>query len=417
MKRLLPVALALATAGIMNAAITTVDQLVGSYDNITSGAKIDLSNYKDWYNWEDEDPGVVEVSKVDENTIKLANFPWENMGEIEGTVDFEAKTITFKAQIAVSYEPTATNPMQWDYWFFGCPEGWSPDIEGSGYIFEEDLLPVVATFDDNGNIFINDWSYGWDYSAYGAGYGIYVEYLATTCTLTKQLGEQDITPLLGNYYVSYDMQYLDSTDYSTWYDYSFDSIEDAEEGYEPWYITIVAGEEPNTILLPEFVYGTEDQYLTGVVNMENRTITFPAQLLYTYYYEDGDYIDCYFVKVPEKLNTVETGGAYVDPDACDPVIATFDEDFNITMIDWGFGWDYSHWYGDAYPVYCEYRKTKAVFTNVNNYNSGVGAIVNNVETPACYYDLQGRAIKNADNLPAGLYIRTQNGKSEKFIIK
>lgn len=112
----------------------TIDDFVGEYTYNTTG-----QYYNDSYEWEEfAYTDVVNITKVEgsENQLVFDGFYWTDC-TVVGTVDFQAKTITFEPQAWGSY----------GYYFAG-------DTNAS--------TPVVATFDDNFNVTVSQWN-GWYY--------------------------------------------------------------------------------------------------------------------------------------------------------------------------------------------------------------------------------------------------------------
>lgn len=134
-----------------NAKAITVDDLVGSYVENTSG-----QDYWNWTSWVDfTQTANVTISKVDENTVTVYNlYNWGT--ELTGTVDLTAMTITLQSQ-AFGY-----------YVFCGYP--WD---ESGAYSSEN---PVVATISDDGQtIEIGSWALAYpEYyeSAYVSAYSV-----------------------------------------------------------------------------------------------------------------------------------------------------------------------------------------------------------------------------------------------------
>lgn len=125
---------------------TSVDVLVGTYDNILSGWELiyDDSNNS---NWETVDKTVTaKISKIDDKTISIEGlFSSSYYGDltVEATVDLSAMTITI-------------DPQQFGYYIFAGDGGATEAVVGT---ISEDMSIVFRNF----NLWY-DWgdSYGWD---------------------------------------------------------------------------------------------------------------------------------------------------------------------------------------------------------------------------------------------------------------
>lgn len=131
-------------------ATLTIDQLVGSYKEVASGYDYNIwgwgtTDYSFAY-----DDNTVTISKVDETTVKLLGFYWCSE-ELVGTVDVEARTITFQPQVLGSYYTFAQET--------------------------DEQAPVVATIAEDGSILIKGW---------GAWYGGYTYIEGAETKLSKQ---------------------------------------------------------------------------------------------------------------------------------------------------------------------------------------------------------------------------------------
>lgn len=129
----------------------SVDDLVGDYTEETSAYDY-VYDYDVPYQYSGN---TVTISKVDDSTVTLSNFYWAEE-PLTGTVDFDARTITFETGQTFCY-----------YYTFASTTDQS--------------VPVVATFDANATITINNWT------AWGEYNGVWYTYVEdAVSTLTKQ---------------------------------------------------------------------------------------------------------------------------------------------------------------------------------------------------------------------------------------
>lgn len=368
------------TMQVLNPA-TFADWIDCSFDSKTAG-------YGSFYITAGEEPGTIVIPGFIEGKEEYKNV---------GIVDMDARTITFKPQVV--YEESG-----YQYCLIKLPEDMSENLSTTMGVVFENAEPVIATFDEAYNITFNDWTYGVNYGALYPGMGVYPEYNSTQAFFTPKGNEAaDVTPFLEEYNNSFTFEMLNIETYTDWVEASFNS---EEAGYGSF--TIKAGEQAGTIVIPDFINGWEGFSNVGVVDMENRTITFAPQVVY----EEQGYPYC-LIKQPAYLPDNMSTFAGVKMSEAEAVIATFDEQFNITFNDWTYGWDYSAFY-PGMGMYPFYRNTTAKFTRKC---SSVGLITGQDDNEVHYYDLQGREVQNNGNLPSNIYIRIQNGKAQKILIK
>ncbi len=145
MKKFTLTVLAVAFGLFANAAVSSTDDLVGTYDAEASGWQ--WFNYSDWQAVPTDHS--VTVTKVDDTTVTIENLLGYN-SELTGTVDITAKTITIA--------PTTS----FNSWFTLAGE----DSETSS---------VTGTFDDEGTI---------SFSGFGAWYSGITYLYGVSVTLT-----------------------------------------------------------------------------------------------------------------------------------------------------------------------------------------------------------------------------------------
>ena len=137
-------------AGTVTGGGATIDDLVGTYKAVESNNYFfDYNTTNDWVDYSGQETDVT-ITKVDDTTIIMKNFyGWGT--DLTGTVNLEAKTITFDPQ----------------------------DFSGFTFcLYDKPSEAVVATFDDNFTITVTNWTLS--YSNYS-----YV-YAGASSVLTKQ---------------------------------------------------------------------------------------------------------------------------------------------------------------------------------------------------------------------------------------
>lgn len=118
-----------------------IEDLCGSFTAVITGTECVTSS--SWTDFEYE--YTLTLTEIDDVTVSLNDFFWTGLS-LTGTVDFEAKTITFAPQPWGVYRFCLNNEDEW------------------GYISDEQ--PVVAIFDDSYNITIPNWTATYDNYTY-----------------------------------------------------------------------------------------------------------------------------------------------------------------------------------------------------------------------------------------------------------
>lgn len=359
---------ALMMTSVNEANAITVDDLVGDYVETTSGY-----DFWNWWTWEPFDySGGVTITKVDDTTIAMQGLlNWWNdtdgdgnydaLNTLNGTVDFEAGTITFQPQ----YMETP--------WYTFCATNWDDTAEG--YTADQ---PVIATFDvETGIITINNWSM------------VYQSYLSSYSNASTTLYK-----------------------YDRWAEGSYDTGKfntDKEVDGTAWIYGLKDGSYLITEMLPN------GKYLRFVPG-EDGTWGDP----WGTYYADRTYGEYYFYgmfkedRVSEEF-TNEDGSELTLKVVIDDYLYVLDNKFNFDPENGELSFDYEYYYS-ANSAKPEYEGTYKLTwtTSGGDDTDGIASVKtgNGIEAPV--YNLSG--VKVADNrnaLPRGLYI--SDGK--KFVVK
>ncbi len=204
----------------------TLDDIVGTYSAVSNGWYYDsYSSVPDWVEVKDQDNEVTITANSD-GTVNIYNFyGWED--NFTGKVDFSARTITVPASTWAT--------------FYTFADASSED------------KAVVATINDDNTI---------TFSNFGAWYSNFSYiYEGSTCVMTKKVKALTIDDLVG----TYDAKVSGSDLFSgNWTEQTVDRTDE---------VTISANEDGTVTISNFYDWGSD---FTGVVDIENRTITVEA---------------------------------------------------------------------------------------------------------------------------------------------